>query len=280
MKGLERHWYVLMRGLEAAVAEGSGSGSGTCCSWLRGLVEAVVVLQLAEGTGSGSGSVAVGECVARLRGLGAAVVEGTGAAVVEGSGRERGRWEGTIVPVVLDVRRVNVDAATCLVYGVEVYVLYVAIPLIGAEVKVYAMIWDVKTVAPAYAERGYTFSSGSSSPTRVEQHTGQLHHTGPTSSSSSNPAPYIIVPVALIIVVICVMIYFRIRPFHRTLMITLMKNHMSSDVTTSPQAIAAVVVAIIVAIILLDLCIFRFPVGRNIRDFLVRKIPFCIAFYS
>ncbi|CDR96713.1 hypothetical protein BBBOND_0306170 [Babesia bigemina] len=45
-------------------------------------------------------------------------------------------------------------------------------------------------------------------------------------------------------------------------------------------AIAAVVVAIIVAIILLDLCIFRFPVGRNIRDFLVRKIPFCIAFYS
>ncbi|CDR94611.1 hypothetical protein BBBOND_0109090 [Babesia bigemina] len=48
----------------------------------------------------------------------------------------------------------------------------------------------------------------------------------------------------------------------------------------SPQAIAAVIVAIIVAIILLDLCIFRFPVGRNIRDFLVRKIPFCIAFYS
>ncbi|CDR94719.1 hypothetical protein BBBOND_0110170 [Babesia bigemina] len=48
----------------------------------------------------------------------------------------------------------------------------------------------------------------------------------------------------------------------------------------NPQAIAAVIVAIIVAIILLDLCIFRFPVGRNIRDFLVRKIPFCIAFYS
>ncbi|CDR96487.1 hypothetical protein BBBOND_0303910 [Babesia bigemina] len=48
----------------------------------------------------------------------------------------------------------------------------------------------------------------------------------------------------------------------------------------NPQAIAAVIIAIIVAIILLDLCIFRFPVGRNIRDFLVRKIPFCIAFYS
>ncbi|CDR71382.1 hypothetical protein, conserved [Babesia bigemina] len=46
------------------------------------------------------------------------------------------------------------------------------------------------------------------------------------------------------------------------------------------SAIAAVIVGIIVAIILLDLCIFRFPVGRNIRDFLVRKIPFCIAFYS
>ncbi|CDR96630.1 hypothetical protein BBBOND_0305330 [Babesia bigemina] len=54
----------------------------------------------------------------------------------------------------------------------------------------------------------------------------------------------------------------------------------SPDPSTSPQAIAAVIVAIIVAIILLDLCIFRFPVGRNIRDFLVRKVPFCIAFYS
>ncbi|CDR71498.1 hypothetical protein, conserved [Babesia bigemina] len=62
-----------------------------------------------------------------------------------------------------------------------------------------------------------------------------------------------------------------------------MANHMSSKVTTSPppySAIAAVIVALIVAIILLDLCIIRFPVGRNIRDFLVRKIPFCIAFYS
>ncbi|CDR97161.1 hypothetical protein BBBOND_0310640 [Babesia bigemina] len=53
-----------------------------------------------------------------------------------------------------------------------------------------------------------------------------------------------------------------------------------SNSPSNPQAIAAVIVAIIVAIILLDLCIFRFPVGRNIRDFLVRKIPFCIAFYS
>ncbi|CDR97313.1 hypothetical protein BBBOND_0312160 [Babesia bigemina] len=53
--------------------------------------------------------------------------------------------------------------------------------------------------------------------------------------------------------------------------------------TPSPppySAIAAVIVSIIVAIILLDLCIFRFPVGRNIRDFLVRKIPVCIAFYN
>ncbi|CDR93691.1 hypothetical protein BBBOND_0100200 [Babesia bigemina] len=54
----------------------------------------------------------------------------------------------------------------------------------------------------------------------------------------------------------------------------------STPFSPSPQVIAAVIVAIIVAIILLDLCIFRFPVGRNIRDFLVRKIPFCIAFYS
>ncbi|CDR97342.1 hypothetical protein BBBOND_0312450 [Babesia bigemina] len=36
------------------------------------------------------------------------------------------------------------------------------------------------------------------------------------SNTSSSPAPYIIVPVALVIVVICVMIYFRIRPFHRS----------------------------------------------------------------
>ncbi|CDR97121.1 hypothetical protein BBBOND_0310240 [Babesia bigemina] len=54
----------------------------------------------------------------------------------------------------------------------------------------------------------------------------------------------------------------------------------STPFSPDPQVIAAVVVALIVAIILLDLCIFRFPVGRNIRDFLVRKIPFCIAFYS
>ncbi|CDR97124.1 hypothetical protein BBBOND_0310270 [Babesia bigemina] len=54
----------------------------------------------------------------------------------------------------------------------------------------------------------------------------------------------------------------------------------STPFRPDPQAIAAVIVAIIVAIILLDLCIFRFPVGRNIRDFLVRKMPFCIAFYS
>ncbi|CDR94625.1 hypothetical protein BBBOND_0109230 [Babesia bigemina] len=56
-----------------------------------------------------------------------------------------------------------------------------------------------------------------------------------------------------------------------------------TDAPPSPPpytTIAAVIVAIIVAIILLDLCIFRFPVGRNIRDFLVRKIPLCIAFYS
>ncbi|CDR94852.1 hypothetical protein BBBOND_0200090 [Babesia bigemina] len=57
-------------------------------------------------------------------------------------------------------------------------------------------------------------------------------------------------------------------------------EYTSPSFTPDPQAIAAVIVAIIVAIILLDLCIFRFPVGRNIRDFLVRKIPFCIAFYS
>ncbi|CDR97183.1 hypothetical protein BBBOND_0310860 [Babesia bigemina] len=35
----------------------------------------------------------------------------------------------------------------------------------------------------------------------------------PTTDSST--APYIIAAVALIILVICVMIYFRVRPFHR-----------------------------------------------------------------
>ncbi|CDR71723.1 hypothetical protein, conserved [Babesia bigemina] len=61
-----------------------------------------------------------------------------------------------------------------------------------------------------------------------------------------------------------------------------MNNHMGNEVTTSltPYIIVPVALVIVVAIILLDLCIFRFPVGRNIRDFLVRKIPFCIAFYS
>ncbi|CDR96088.1 hypothetical protein BBBOND_0212300 [Babesia bigemina] len=59
-----------------------------------------------------------------------------------------------------------------------------------------------------------------------------------------------------------------------------LQENNSQHFSISPNTIAAVIVGIIVAIILLDLCIFRFPVGRNIRDFLVRKIPFCIAFYS
>ncbi|CDR94793.1 hypothetical protein BBBOND_0110900 [Babesia bigemina] len=60
----------------------------------------------------------------------------------------------------------------------------------------------------AVPQRGSS-SSRAASPPRADP------HTGPPSTSPSNPAPYIIVPVALIIVVICVMIYFRIRPFHR-----------------------------------------------------------------
>ncbi|CDR96600.1 hypothetical protein BBBOND_0305030 [Babesia bigemina] len=36
-----------------------------------------------------------------------------------------------------------------------------------------------------------------------------------TGATAATPVPYIIAPVALIIVVVCVMIYFRIRPFHR-----------------------------------------------------------------
>ncbi|CDR96119.1 hypothetical protein BBBOND_0300240 [Babesia bigemina] len=52
-----------LRGLRGEVVEGTGSGSGSVA---------------VEGIGSGSGSVVVGECVARLRGLGAAVAEGSG----------------------------------------------------------------------------------------------------------------------------------------------------------------------------------------------------------
>ncbi|CDR96102.1 hypothetical protein BBBOND_0300070 [Babesia bigemina] len=140
-----------MRGLAAAVVEGTGSGSGSCCSWLRG-----VERQWLRGL---------------LRGLGAAVVEGSGAAVVEGTGR-------------------------------------------GREDDDRGSVYDPEA------------SLALSSP--------------PEDESQEN----------------------------------------NSNFFPNPQAIAAVIVGIIVAIILLDLCIFRFPVGRNIRDFLVRKIPFCIAFYS
>ncbi|CDR97065.1 hypothetical protein BBBOND_0309680 [Babesia bigemina] len=51
---------------------------------------------------------------------------------------------------------------------------------------------------------------------RSQQQTLTLpYSTSPSDSQSSSPAPYIIAAVALIIVVICAMVYFRIRPFHR-----------------------------------------------------------------
>ncbi|CDR94693.1 hypothetical protein BBBOND_0109910 [Babesia bigemina] len=58
----------------------------------------------------------------------------------------------------------------------------------------------------------------------------QTFHQQHTTSSSANVLPIIIAPVALVIVVICVMIYFRIRPFHRS-NDCVDVNYMSREVT-------------------------------------------------
>ncbi|CDR71839.1 hypothetical protein, conserved [Babesia bigemina] len=115
---------VKLRGLGAAVVEGTGSGSGTCCSWLRGL----------------------------------------GGEKEDGLGR----------------------------------------------LKRPTHYYNTHT--------GRHFTVAASD--RLHQiPTQQLSNRVSTQESAtdtnSSPAPYIIVPVALIIVVICVMVYFRIRPFHR-----------------------------------------------------------------
>ncbi|CDR94955.1 hypothetical protein BBBOND_0201120 [Babesia bigemina] len=191
-------------GSGSVAVEGSGSGSGTCCSRLRGLGAAVVVLQLVEGSGSGSGT-----CCSRLKGLGG----------------ERERWVigGSGVTVVEDVRQTIAIAATCVVENVIQYVLNVASSRKIAEVdSPAAILRDVQSVTEADVNVTVVtidaimlvllLRSVNSIP---PPHTSGQQPSAVTSDSPSSPAPYIIVPVALIIVVICVMIYFRIRPFHR-----------------------------------------------------------------
>ncbi|CDR96659.1 hypothetical protein BBBOND_0305620 [Babesia bigemina] len=63
---------------------------------------------------------------------------------------------------------------------------------------------------PSSSSRG-SASHGHASASRAKQQTGS------SSTTASTPIPYIIASVALIILVICVMSYFRIRPFHRVL---------------------------------------------------------------
>ncbi|CDR94842.1 hypothetical protein BBBOND_0111400 [Babesia bigemina] len=65
----------------------------------------------------------------------------------------------------------------------------------------------------AVSSPGSPGSPGPATPPRAQHNSATQQHT--TGSSSPAVLPIIIAAVALIIVVICVMIYFRIRPFHR-----------------------------------------------------------------
>ncbi|CDR71571.1 hypothetical protein, conserved [Babesia bigemina] len=198
-----------MRGLGAAVVEGSGRGSGSVA---------------VEGSGSGSGSVAVGECVARLRGLGAAVVEGSGS----GSGSV------AVANSYLKRLRKQCNPNVCKAGKTDCTNIY--------KCECNCCRQKCKERDPVCTPLAPPPPPPPADSSDVQDHAaGQelLPRTEALEQENNSP-PF--------------------RP--------------------NPQTIAAVIVAIIVAIILLDLCIFRFPVGRNIRDFLVRKIPFCIAFYS
>ncbi|CDR97473.1 hypothetical protein BBBOND_0313750 [Babesia bigemina] len=206
--------------------------------WLRGLGAAVVVLQLVEGSGSGSGSVAV---EGTGSGSGSVAVEGSGSGsgsvAVEGTGSGsgsvavEGTGSGSGSVAVGELRGLGGTGEDEWTVGLSIE------SAVGEEGIAIPM--DVKSRA------GFSStSSHAASLPRVEQHSSGRELSA-SSPNSSSPAviPYIIVPVTLVIVVICVMIYFRIRPFHR----------MISEVTTpSPpySAIAAVIVAIIVAIII------------------------------
>ncbi|CDR71722.1 hypothetical protein, conserved [Babesia bigemina] len=238
-----------LRGLGAAVVvlqlvEGTGSGSGTCCSRLRGLGAAV-----GEGTGSGSSM-----CCSWVRGLGAAVVEGSG----------RGRWEGRRTCQVMRVLGVVMD--------VEDMNCYECLPIVWKRTNGREP-YDCKpspcSVKCKGKEKTCQCECNSCKKKREsEQRTVSFQSLTLQQQSAASPDTQDHAVT-------------QDRGSHTEAQT---QNHYSPESSTgpsiSPSAITAVIVAIIVAIILLDLCIFRFPVGRNIRDFLVRKIPFCIAFHS
>ncbi|CDR71992.1 hypothetical protein, conserved [Babesia bigemina] len=209
---------------------------------MRGLGAAVVVLKLVKGTGSGSGT-----CCSWLRGLGAAVLEGSGREredvrvglaevyCTKSSGNCNGCWydrnkrTGNLRSYKCeptpcnDQCRGNGNTCQC-----------------ECKCCLHKREEESKRLAAASLHSTSQHSLPDSSEAQ-QQAAKQEHQSPPEALKLENKAP----------------------PFR-----------------PDPKAIAAVIVALIVAIILLDLCIFRFPVGRNIRDFLVRKIPFCIAFYS
>ncbi|CDR71678.1 hypothetical protein, conserved [Babesia bigemina] len=164
----------------------------------------------------------------KLRGVGAAVVKGTGSGsgwgdwerqwyvlqLVEGTGRGRGRWPGTIrmyrmffFSVAISTVCAKVDNSNAIVRDV-----LSVIPIVNVNVAKKNALKRVNNLPPvkSFAHRPPLCSV----PPVIPQTVIQQRSTG-DSNPSSSPAPYIIVPVALIIVVICVMIYFRIRPFHR-----------------------------------------------------------------
>ncbi|CDR96090.1 hypothetical protein BBBOND_0212320 [Babesia bigemina] len=240
-----------MRGLGAAVVvlqlvEGSGRGSGTCCSRLRGVGAAVV-----EGTGSGSGSVAV---------------EGTGSGSGEGEGKMATYYKcecGTncrypncyCCPWCCDKCNASWTCSGCWLHynkrtsGLWTYDCETQKCAKQCKNKEYQCKCTCcrgkqergEAVRPPAPQPPLTSSGAQDHATSERQQSGLSDLQPPTDD---------------------------------------LHEQASTPFRPDPQAIAAVIVAIIVAIILLDLCIFRFPVGRNIRDFIVRKIPFCIAFYS
>ncbi|CDR71906.1 hypothetical protein, conserved [Babesia bigemina] len=158
-----------MRGLGAAVVERVGG--------LRGLGAAVV-----EGSGRGSGSVAVGECLLRLRGVGGERED------VERGEYGLGRLNYDCSPPICDTRcrgKQSTCECTCC--------------LKKRSASVPSQSTSADSVQHVIVEENHSFAY-----TYTDE-----------NSTSSRLIPIIIVPVALIILVICVMVYFRVRPFHR-----------------------------------------------------------------
>ncbi|CDR97433.1 hypothetical protein BBBOND_0313350 [Babesia bigemina] len=163
--------------LAVTAVEGTGRGSGTCCSWLRGVGAAVV-----EGTGSG------GKMVTGERYLDNQCNTNCNIATC------------SCCPWCCDKCNSRSKCSIC------------------SEIN--TPLRERKVCRPSGCGAGdYTCTSEACECNCCEQKrsTSRAQHrvSGQQSTTDSSPIPYIIVPVALIIVVICVMIYFRIRPFHR-----------------------------------------------------------------